>query len=219
MRTIPRVFEVWVGEQRSGKTTALRARVRWLARMRSVTSVWVLDRLREWTPGQLGLTSCVVCRSLADYLKQREEIPRVIIWQLGTDVAAYERVLGEAVYLGRIALVVDEAYEWAPAGATWTGSKTLREIVLAGRHLEDGAGELCETHLLIAAQYPRSMHHLMWSQANVVMVGRFSGENTSRWLAQNFGKPTLARCAALPEFGWCAVRGERPPLSGYGPQG
>jgi hypothetical protein len=218
VKKLDRVYELWIGAQKSGKTTALRARVRWLAHMRSVTSVWVFDRLNEWQPGQLGLKSCSVYKHTSDFLRN-DEIPRVVIWKLGTEIAPYESVLAEAVRLGDVAIVLDEAYEWAPAGAVWTGSHVLREIVLAGRHLEAVDGELHATHLIVAAQYPKSMHLLLWSQAYTVLVGKFSGEATAEWIRGNFGKTALSECEALGQFRWTAVRGERPDLPGYGPNG
>lgn len=218
MKTLSRAFEMWIGEQASGKTTALRARVRCLAHMRSVTSVFVFDRLREWSPAALGIKSCEIYRRHADYLA-KEEIPRVVIWQLGSAVDPYERVIAEAVRLGDCAIVIDEAYEFAPTGATWTGSHILRECVLAGRHLQRHDGELRPVHLIIATQYPKSVHHLMWSQANAIIVGRFSGENTSSWIVANFGKEHLTACEKLKLYHWHACRGEMPDLPGYGPNG
>lgn len=218
MKTLPRVFEFWCARQGTGKTTALRSRVRSLAKMRSVVSVWVFDRLNEWVPKSLGLNSVEVVRSIAQYLSL-DCIPRVVIWQLGRHVSQYVRPMVEAVELGDVVVVIDEAYEYAPTGARWTGPEILRDIVLAGRHLPRADGAIRPTHLIVATQYPRTVHHLVWSQAYCVMVGLTSGEQTAAWLRDNYGDKALETARALKPYQWAAVHGEKPPMPGYGVNG
>lgn len=214
-----RVYEFWTAKQRAGKTTAIKARAVDLARHPSVHSVWILDRLGEWAPRDLPLASVVIWHDLAD-LARANEMPRLVIWRRGQDAEAYTSILAEAIALGDIAIFIDEAYQFAPSGARWTGTDELQSIVLAGAHLpRRDDRELRPCHLVVAAQYPKSVHHLMWAQAYTIMVGASSGENTFEWLRQNFSTPDYdapARVAALPLYSWECVRGKRPALPGYG---
>jgi hypothetical protein len=209
------VYEFWTARQRAGKTFALRARAVDLARHPSVLSVWILDRLGEWYPHELPLASCVVCSDLPALLRA-SEMPRCVIFRLGQDPHAYTSILKAAADLGDVCVVIDEAYDFAPSGARFTGSDELRAIVLAGAHLpraEDG--EMRPVHLLVAAQYPKSVHHLLWSQAYTVIVGVSSGDNTFEWLRSNFSTPdydAVVAVASLPLYSWECVRGEMPHL-------
>lgn len=221
---VGRVYEFWTGRQRvAGKTTALRSRVRWLAHRKSISSVWVFDRLGEWSRPdnvkRLGIRSVRVYDRERDYVID-EELPRVVVWRLGTDPDRYGRVLAEARAIGDVAIVLDEAYEFAPTGSRWTGSIILREIVLAGAHLPRRSdGEMRPTHLIVAAQFPKSVHHLVWSQAYTVMAGRLSGKNSFDWLRDNFGEEIESRARDLDPYHWICVHGTRPDMPGYGPEG
>lgn len=226
MRTVnneKRIFEFWAGRQLiAGKTTALRARARWLASKASVRAVWWLGlgMKVETEKFELPPESVRVYESFADYLNDGE-FRRIVVWQLGEDPSEYTAVIQEASELGDIALIIDECYEFAPAGAVWTGSHALKRVVLAGRHLPRRVdGEDRPTHLLIAAQYPRTVHHLVWSQAATVMCGVLSGENSFDWVRSNFGRTALAQVQALKPHEWLMLFGEkRPALPGYGPNG
>jgi hypothetical protein len=214
-----RVYEFWSARQRQGKTTAARSRVVDLAHHASVKGVWVLDRLGEWRPRDLPLRSCVVCHSIGEF-EALDTFPRCVIWHLGANAENYQGVLREAIRVGDIALVLDEAYEFAPSGSRWTGSEELRDIVLAGAHLaRESDGEMRPTHLIVLTQYPKTVHHLLWAQAYVVMVGVSSGSQTFAWLRENFSTPDYdaeAAVSALRDYEWENVRGERPALPGYG---
>jgi hypothetical protein len=220
-----RIYECWFGRQRvAGKTTALRARVRWLARHTSVQSVWVLDRGREWGRPEnirrLKVASVALYRSFSDYHADGE-IPRVVLWQLGPRAESYTRVLSEAASLGDVAIVIDEAYEFAEAGSTWTGSEILRSIVFAGAHLERREdGEMRPCHLIVAAQYPKSIHYAIWQQAYTVMVGQLAGKSSFTWIRDNHGEEMEERARKLKPFEWLMVHGrQRPELPGYGKKG
>ncbi len=219
-----RIYEFWTGRQRvAGKTTALRSRVRWLAGHRSVLSVWVFDRLNEWgrpdALARLGVRSTAIYRRFSDY-HDAEEHPRVVIWQLGAAAANYDRVLAEAAQLGDVAIVLDEAYEFAEAGGSWTGSEVLRSIVFAGAHLPRRRdGEMRPTHLIVACQYPKSVHSQIWQQAYTVMVGVLAGKAAFTWVRDNFGDEVEGYARDLKPFEWLCVHGERPELPGYGKDG
>lgn len=225
MRTVnkeERMFEFYAGRQRqAGKSTALRARARWCARKASVRAVWWLDIGNEVDPARFHLPpeSVRVYRSVSDYHAD-DEFPRVVVWKLGENVDDYTPVIVEAVELGDVALFVDEFYEFAPSGMGWTGSRVLRKVVLAGAHQsrrDDGA--IRPTHLFVATQYPRSIHHLVWSQAATVMCGVLSGEQSYDWVKANFGKEALAKVQALRPHEWICLFGKRPELPGYGVDG
>jgi hypothetical protein len=124
---------------------------------------------------------------VADYLAHdSEHVPPVIVWQLGKDVEPYSEVFAEAIYIGDVALLIDECYKFAPAGPRWTGSDDLERICLSGRHLENSEGEQQRIHLILALQYPRTMHHLLWSQADEVYCGQIIGEQSRQWVHRNF---------------------------------
>jgi hypothetical protein len=175
--------------------------------------------LAEWAPRDLPVRSCVICRSIGEW-DSLDEFPRVTIWRLGSRAEAYTPLFREAVALGDVAIILDEGYEFAPAGSSWTGREELREIVLAGAHLARASdGDLRPTHLLVATQYPRTVNLLLWSQAYTVMVGVSSGDATFKWLRENFDAPKYSASevvARLKPYQWECVRGERPALPGYG---
>ena len=211
-----RVYEFWSARQRAGKTTALRSRAVAMARAPSVHSVWVLDRLGEWSPSELPIASCVIWHDVGE-LDRADEMPRLVIWRLGSAVEPYTAVLRAAIEEGDVCVIMDEAYDFAPSGARFTGTDELRSIVLAGAHLpRRGDRELRPCHLIVAAQYPRSVHHLVWAQAYTVIVGLSSGENTFEWLRANFSTPSYdaaARVSALELYRWECVRGDMPQIA------
>jgi len=202
-----RRYEMWIGEQKSGKTHNLRRRIRVLATRRSVTSVFVCDRIGEYS--DLGER----VRSFAEYVEiAADTIPRIVVFQLGPDADRYDVVFREALELGHCAIVLDEAYEFAPSGSTWRGSARLKQIVFSGRHLPNIDGDECPTHLLIAAQYPRSVDHNLWGQAYTILSAKLRAENSRKWISGNFGDDALRRADALGEYQWTALRGSLPSL-------
>jgi hypothetical protein len=215
-----RVYEFWTARQRAGKTTAIKCRAVDMALHPSVHSVWVLDRLGEWNPRDLRPVKSVAIWHDLGELRHASEMPRIVVWRCGQDAAAYTSILREAAALGDIVVILDEAYEFAPGGAAWTGTPELRAIVLAGAHLpRKSDGELRPCHLIIAAQYPKSCHHQMWAQSYTIMCGLSAGENTFQWLRSNFSRPdydAAGRVSSLHLYEWECVRGERPALPGYG---
>lgn len=218
-----RYYEVWISRQQRGKSTALRARARALSRDPAVSSVWIIDRSNEW-PGRFEI-EFTRYGDVADYIRDSsEEIPRVIVWQLGKDVEKYEDVFKEAIYLGGVALIIDECYKFAESGQKWQ-SDALEDICLAGRHLENSDGELDRVHLILAVQYPKTMRHLLWSQSNEVYCGQIVGELSRKWVHGNFnreGFDALYFVDNVPRFDFVPLlEPERglPPLPGYGPKG
>jgi len=131
-----RIYEVWIGEQSSGKTYQIRRRIGELSARARISSVFVADRLGEYR--DLGF----VAHSWGEYLAEAAErgIPRVVVFCLGDDPGAYEPLFREAIEVGGVVLVLDEAYSFAPSGSTWRGSPTLKKIVFSGRHLPNAQG-------------------------------------------------------------------------------
>lgn len=197
-----RIFEFYAGGQASGKTYQLRKRVEELAQKKSITSVFVCDRIGEYE--DLG----VVCRKLADYY-QHEHIPRIVIFSLGLDVTAYEPVFDEAIDQGGCVIVIDEAHEFAPGGSAWRGAESLHRVVLAGRHIRNCQNKICQTHLVIATQYPRQCHHSMWSQAETIKASILRGDLASDWIRGNFGKPAAETNARLALHQFQTLRPEK----------
>jgi len=206
-----RHYEIWIGNQGSGKTHQLRRRARLLAANSRVDCVLICDRLNEW--GDFERLQARVYNHYADFVGDMGEgIPRVAIFQLGVDADAYDLVLLWAVRQGNCAVLLDEAYAFAPSGSTWRGSDVLQRIVFSGRHLSNEIGEECVTHLLIGAQYARTMDHSLWEQARVIMCGRVEGKTQEQWIRENFGEEKWASVKRLGEHEWTALRGSRPAL-------
>lgn len=228
MRTLrardERYFEVWVSKQRAGKSTALRARARALAKDPDVSSVWVIDRGNEW-PGRFEY-EFTRYGSIAAYLSDgRDDVPRVVVWQMGVEPRAYKEVWKEAAYIGDVALIVDECYAFAPSGPQFRGGRDLERILMSGRHLETASGEQERVHLILAVQYPRTMHHLMWSQANEIYCGQVMGEQSRQWIKANFDRAdfnALERIDAIERFDFLPlIEPERglPDMPGYSQKG
>jgi hypothetical protein len=214
---VKRIFELWIGAQKSGKTFALRSRVKVLAKAhRSVSSVWILDVTGEWNPSafdQAGLDILWV-DSWAQYLSEcRDEIPRVIVFSEADRWVSWPALVEEAQGQGRVALVLDECYKWLPPGAASLPESAERAI-LAGRHLPSLDRTLEPLHMIAACQYPRSVHHLLREQAATILVGRMTGELAESWVRGEAGREAWDRVASLPEWTFTVLRGERPKAPG-----
>jgi hypothetical protein len=135
-----------------------------------------------------------------------DEMPKVCVFHFGVDGEAYEEVFREAISLGHVALFLDEAYEYAPTGSTWTGPPELKRICLQGRHLRNFKGDLCPCHLFASAQYARTLHPRIWAEARTVYVGRIEGEADKKWVKENFGEEKLRKVESLRQYRFCKVR-------------
>ena len=180
--------------------------------------MWILDALGEW-PGALNLPDVVQVDRGSYVDRTGNGFPRVCVWRVDPDdSAALGFIFQEAIAQGDIALILDEGSLYCP-GPHWSGDPNLKRIVLQGRHLPDLRGRLCPTHLIVAVQYPRLVNHLVWSQAPTILVGAVEGEATRKWIAGNFGDGPLEAVDRLPAYRWHPVRGVKPPMPGYGPNG
>ena len=218
-----RIYEVWISRQRAGKSTALRARARALCRDPSISSVWIIDRTNEW-PGNFEYEFTRYADVGAYLADEDEDVPRVIIWQMGEDVEPYGEVFREAGYIGDVALVIDECYAYAPANKGFV-VEHLERLILSGRHIERHDGEQARVHLVLALQYPKYMHHLMWSQAEEVYCGQISGRNSRQWVRDNFERENfdaLSWVDSVERFDFlplCEPERGLPPMPGYGKSG
>jgi hypothetical protein len=218
---------MWVARQRGGKTTALMARARAIVELARVRSVWVCDLHGEWSADDFDESIDVLqCVRVGDYLREaREEMPEIVLFQLGPHGEAYWDVFKEAIAEGDVCLFLDEAYEHAPnAGVTWSGSDDLKRIVYAGRHLANCQGDVRPTHLVCATQYPRSVNPRMIGQAEYVLVSSLEGARARGWLRDEFGDEALDEVSKLRPFQWYPARvppdkpRKVPRLVGYGPR-
>ncbi len=206
MPGLTRHYEIWIGEQNSGKTHQLRRRARVLAARKRITAIFVFDRLNEHS--DLG----EVAYNFAEYVElSADTIPRIVVCQFGPDGESYELMLREAIELGGCVLMIDEGYEFAPTGHKWKSDR-LKMIVLSGRHLPNSEGKECVTHILCATQYPKSVHHQLWGEARTVMCGKISGENARMWVKGSFGQPSLDDVDRLEPRQWKRLKGPIPEL-------
>ena len=196
-----RIFEFWTGGQASGKTYQLKRRIDELSRRKTIKSVFVCDRIGEY------LENGQVFYKFSDYLSM-DKMPRVCVFALGLEPRAYDRIFKEAITQGDVVVVIDEGYEFAPAGAQWRGCVDLQRIVLAGRHLQNCQNQMRAVHLLVATQYPRQVHHSLCSQAAVVCSSRLLGDNATDWIRGNFGQAAAAENATLKEHVFQVLRPE-----------
>lgn len=210
-REVPRIFELWIGAQRTGKTWALRSRVEVLARARDVSSVWILDVTGEWA--DYGLNGAVHVRSWAGYLEEcSEDLPRVIVFDEAAGWVKWNHLLDEAQAQGCVAFVMDEVYKWLPPNAHLDDAP--ERALLAGRHLPALDRKLYPLHLLAACQYPRSVHHLLREQAATICVGQLRGELAESWIKGEAGQEAWDRVSSLPEFTFTTIRGSQPKSPG-----
>lgn len=206
-----RLVEVWVGPQASGKTYQLRRRYDALVQRTRIRSVHVIAPPGEWhdkfhialRPGE------------RDWMSPPGSDPgqteQGVLWDVPLeDHGALDCVLRDIVAVGDCVVILDEAWAWAPAGATWRGSPRLKDVLVRGRHLERFDGELRPTHLILATQYPRTLHHLVREQAATVMVSRLQGELGDRWVRQYAGETAQRRMRRLGKHQFAAIVGRDP---------
>jgi hypothetical protein len=201
-----REYTFLCGEQTSGKTYQLRSAIAYYKSKESIHAIFICDRLGEYTDQG---TTFYSWEAYLDYTYQHS-LPRVCVFRLGESGACYGPVFAEAIEQGNCLVVLDEAYEFAKAGSSWQGDPSLRRIILSGRHLEDINGKMCRTHLLVAAQYPKTCHLTVWQQARTVMCGRISGESARKWVKDGYGNPKLDKVDKLEKWQWCVLQGEKP---------
>jgi len=203
-----RIFQLWIGEQSSGKTYQLKNILRKAAKTKSIDCVFVCDRTHEMI--DLG-DSAIIVKSCAGYLSASvDEMPRIVVAQCGTDPEAYSWVFHAAVRQGNCMVALDEAYSFCPAGPVFRGDETLRDIIYSGRHLKNAEGEVCVTHLVVAAQYPMTMNLSMHQQAPTIMCGTVSGNNIRRWIRDTFGDESWERVKKLRKWEFTPLKGRRP---------
>lgn len=194
-----RLFCAYVGAQGTGKTYQLGERILDLRSDEAVTSVFVLDRLREFSEPTARPVS-----SRAEYLRMIEKcdgtIPRAVSFQLGLENDDYQWVLDEAIELGDVAIVIDEAYSFLPSGQPI--KEPWKSIVFAGRHLDTADGRSRPCHLVLATQYPRTVHAEVWSQANEVWCSRLVGDRARFWIRDYYGTDEADAVAELAPREW-----------------
>ena len=200
-----RIYECYIAPQFGGKTYTIKKRIRELRTRRGIKCIFVFDRLGEYT------NDGEVVKSFGHYIEvARDGIPRVVVCQCGLAVSDYDLFFDEIINLGNCMLILDEGYKWAPQSTKWSGNPDLENIVYAGRHLRNFDGRLAPTHLIVGAQYPKTMYHGLWSQASVIRVGSIGevqGEHTRNWVKENFGKPHLEKVDNLKKWKFHTVRG------------
>lgn len=211
-REIRRIFELWIGGQRTGKTFALMARARALAaNARDVSSVWIMDVTGEWNSFEAADVAHV--RSWADYLKTCDpDMPRIIIFDDAASWVSWASLVDEAQAQGCVAIILDEVYKWLPPDSRL--DEAAERAILSGRHLPALDRGLYPLHLVCACQYPRSVHHLLREQAATICVGKVRGELAESWIRGEAGKDAWDRIQAMPDLHFTVIRGERPKAQG-----
>jgi hypothetical protein len=210
---VNRIFEVWWGQQATGKTYQLRRRATALSQRPSIRRVIVCAPVGEWRD-----IADLVSVSDLDYATQDYHAPRppVVVSDLDlADHAGLERVARKLTQVGDCAWILDEAALWLPSN--WT-VETLRTrmpkvfaVLVRGRHIERLVDyQERPTHLIVAAQYAKSVHLIAREQAAVVMVSRPSGAAASDYIRDEAGPEALAGARALSQYQWTAIRGRDP---------
>lgn len=207
-----RKFELFIGGQAAGKTYTIKRRIRHLAHLSSISSVFIFDRLHEYSSSDFFDIDALEVENLADFvsLRKSDTLPQVVIFRFGTDHAQYEWALTFAVECGDVYILIDEAYDFLPTASRWPGSDVLRDIVYAGRHLRAADGELRPTHIGLAAQYPRTLYLGAWQQASTILATKLEGESNRRWIVDNFGAEKWNENQKLKLYRWGILRGEMP---------
>lgn len=205
-----RIFELWIGDQSSGKTYQLRRRLGMLAARTRIRSVHVIAPPGEW----VDLTGSSLRPGDRSWMAPPDlplgEFKAVVGWDVPLERHdQLDRVLADVVLVGDCAVILDEAWAWAPPGS-WTGSSVLRDIIVRGRHLERFDGRLRPTHMVMATQYPRTIHHVLREQAATIMVGSLAGELGGEWVRSVAGRDALRRVQRLGRWEWTAIRGRDP---------
>jgi hypothetical protein len=140
-----------------------------------------------------------VFASIADYrdfVHHNRGAPRISVFCFGVAPESYAPVVDEAIYRGDCLLVVDEAWEFCPPSARWP-IPALRDVVLAGRHLVNGDGDLRPVSFACATQYPKDLHHTIFDQATHIDAHVLRGELAAQWVRGGYGADALARVQAL----------------------
>jgi len=208
MAPLNRTYEIWIGGQASGKTYNLRKRAIYLSRLRSIQGVFICDRLNEYQPKDMP--GARRYRAFADYLMD-DELPRIAIFQLDANALEYIPVFREAINQGDIALVLDEAYSFAPSGGgRFSGCEELQSIVYSGRHLLNVENELRPTHLLVGVQYPKTIYHGIWQQSRTILASKLAGKANKNWVVDNFGDNDWITNQRLQQYQFKALRGNLP---------
>lgn len=209
-----RVFEVWFGSQSSGKTYQLKRRARALAERKTIRRVIVVAPWGEWRDTADPTAIEDLEDDLQDWDRPRAPVVvRVDAEGLG-DPIVLERIMRQACRYGDTAVIVDEGASWIPASwSTDTLRKSLPrtyDVILRGRHIERIDGEIRPTHLIVAAQYPRSVHHLVYGQASVIMVARPHGQHVKDFIRGHGDDHSLPRALALGQYQWTPIKGRDP---------
>ena len=204
-------FTFLVGRRASGKTFQLMRAINYYADHPELCQcVHVLDKNGELARKRSKLhPDCAVVENEAGYhsaiAMRNEELPRIVLWQ---DNAAH--MYRCAIEQGGCAVVIDEAWKNI-SGPTWTAPQELQDIVLRGRHLVAADGEEYGTHLLIATQYPKNVHHSIYEQARTIMVSKLLGENARSWVKEYVGKEKLFEADDLELHEFRIIEGPKPP--------
>lgn len=206
-----RIFEFWVGAQSSGKTYQLRKRARAVADRPSIRRVVVVAPPGEWSDVADRISLADMDRALVDWGGPRRPVLPLV--ELG-DPVALERILRVCAAWGDCAVVLDESAFWIPSSLSTEAlrqrSPALMRALVRGRHLERSDGMERPLHLIIAAQYPKSVHLLVRDQARTVMVSRPDGDATRDWIRADAGRVAMDRAQSLGDHQWTPIRGRDP---------
>jgi len=204
---VNRVFELWVGEQGSGKTYQLRNRVCALARRPSIRSVLVLAPPGEWR-------DLLPIMPVDNLVNDDGALIRyaIVECELGS-ISSLETVLRLARHYGDVAIVIDEAWAWIPAG-TVARAKAVQPIlfdsVVRGRHVERWDRQLRPLHLIAATQLPHTVSHVVRDNAFTIMMGQTQAMDALTWVRGKAGVDAQRRVEKLQRYEWTAIRGRDP---------
>jgi len=204
-----REFTFLVGQQHTGKTYQMIRAIKHYEQRKRIRCTFVVDPHGEMARLDWQGHDVALCRIEADFYeecaKREDQIPRIVL--MSEPAAAYRL----CIEIGNCVLVVDEAYNECPAGSTWRGDDNLKTIVLRGRHIVAADGKQYPCQVIMACQYPRSVHLLIYEQAEAVLCSKLRGEQARGWVRAYAGEDALEQTDNLEELQWAVVTGRRPP--------
>ena len=177
-----RELTLMIGSQASGKTYQLKRAIIDYEQNQRCDCVHVCDPFGELSTQDWAGHDAIVVTNASEYHSHVAVIEHRIPRIVLWRCESGEPAFRAAIEQGKCCVVLDEAYHHAPGGPTWKGS----------------------------CQYPRSVHHLIYDQANCILCSKLRGEQAKKWIREYAGQEALERTEQLELHEWAVIGGKRP---------